>query len=204
MKWTARILLAVTLAVSIVGAFVCRPPALPELPDGRKSEPGDGPVGDGLPEARFLRSFAKELIARDVIAGRRPPLEAAALFRELDRLPPRLDEMMPPPTGAFRFLNLPELTEEERFCHQVIAQVGGAVAEEPQDRAAAVLARVEAALWAARGEGGAIRLPDPATLEPMAELLTRTRAALTAAQRQALPGTAVGLPNRGDPEPASR
>jgi hypothetical protein len=188
MKLAARILLAVALGLCVAGAFVCRPPALPDLPDGHKSEPGTGPVGEGLPEARFLHSFAKELIAREVIAGRRSPLEAAALFRELDRLSPRLDELMPPPTGAFRFLNLPELTEEERLCHQVIAWVGSAVAEEPPNRAAAVLARVEWELWDERGEGGAIRLPNPATLEPVQELLARTRAALTNAQQKALPG----------------
>jgi hypothetical protein len=177
MKVTPHIVLAGALVAALPVAFCRRSPEPIELPAGRQSAPGPGVLGDGLPDVVFLRGFAKDRLARAVIAGRRSPREAAALFRALDQLRPRPEELLPPPTE-----NLDQPAAEERYGRQVLARVRGELSEEPRDHARAVLARVEAELW----EGGAIRLPDPATLESAEELLAQVRDTLTEAERNAL------------------
>jgi hypothetical protein len=180
MKLSARLLVA-TLLVACVTALLIRTP--PEPSETRASEPGAGALGQPLPEIAFLRRVAKALIARDVIAGRRPAREAAAIFRELDRLSPTPDEIFPRPTGTTRD------TDDEHYCEQVINWVGGELAADPTDNARAVLARLDAEFRAGRDEHGAVRLPHPSSLESAQELIRRVRAGLSPSQRQALFGS---------------
>jgi hypothetical protein len=177
MKHLPRVILALSLAVALPVA-VCRRAPDPGPPPG----PPDELKLEGWPEAITLRAAAYEQIARDVADGRRSLWEAAGLFRALNRLPPTVDH---PPRDVRP--TIPADTEAGRLCRQVAAWVPAALHAEP-DRAAAVVARLEAEFFAELRAHGAVRLPDPAELEPVEELLARTRAALAAAQRRALPG----------------
>jgi hypothetical protein len=124
----------------------------------------------------YLRLVAKGLIARDVAAGRRSLVEAAALFRELDRLPPasielaRLDEVD-------ASLPIPGQTEEERLCRHVLAYVRAALAGGEPDRAEAALTRLADEFFAERRVRGAIQLPAPDSGESVREVLARAREA---------------------------
>jgi hypothetical protein len=177
----ARFFLAAALALSVVGAFVRRPPEPPELSDGRKSEAGAGAVGEALPEVVFLRRFAKESLAYELVAGRRSALEAAALFRELDRLAPTPDDILPPVAGAI------PIADEERYRRQVISWVRAVLSEEPPDRVEATLTRVEASFRDVSLASGVLQLPDAAGPSPVEQLLARVKSSLTVAQRNVLP-----------------
>ncbi len=141
-------------------------------------------LAEGFPETAALRSLAKRQLAREAAAGRRSLLEVAALFGELNRLPPETPVVAPDPANPPA--PLPGGTEEERLCQQVVAFVGVALADRPPGEIRSAVARLEAEFWREREERGAVRLPDPASLTPVRELLGQARQAMTAAERQAL------------------
>jgi hypothetical protein len=149
------VVLAVALAVALPVAFCRRPPE----PDPA-AEPVIGEaVGDPAPEVVALRVVAKGLLAR-AAAGRRSLVDAAGLFRELDRLPPA----PAPPTGFDPTLRIPADTDEGRLCRQVVAVGRAELAADP-DRAAEAVARLEEEFLQALRQRGAVRLPDPSSLE---------------------------------------
>jgi hypothetical protein len=125
----------------------------------------DAPTGD-----RTLCLLAMEQLALDVAHDRRPLVDAAALFAELDRQTPEA----PDPCRLPPYDSLP--TREERLCRRVIAWVDHClwIAGRPAERQAAV-ARLDEELRRLQ-EQGPIRLPDPASLEPVEPLLKKARA----------------------------
>jgi hypothetical protein len=120
----------------------------------------------------YLRLLAKGRLTREVAAGRRPLLEAAALFRALDRRPPAPADPAGMPAGSAGVL-----TAEARWCRQVLTWV--AALPGPAAPAEAVVARLEAEFAALRRRGP-IRLPDPSRLESADSLLDHARAEVAA------------------------
>jgi hypothetical protein len=161
----------VTLAVVgylayVLGRHAAPPPeALPTWPEG--------PQLEALPDTVYLRFYAKGQIARDAAAGRRSLFEAAALFRELNRLPPALPEL----SYSDRFdTTLVVHNDEERLCRQVIWWVGATITRDGfPERVEATQRLLKDVLRAEIQKSGTIRLPEPATLEPAGELLERCR-----------------------------
>jgi hypothetical protein len=110
-----------------------------------------------------------------VIDGRRSVFEAAALFRELDRVataldPPRPDVAVPLP------VSFPAATEDELYCLIVARWAYVALRDTYPARAAEVVARLAAEVRAEAQARGAVLLPDPATLEPVERLLAEAPA----------------------------
>jgi hypothetical protein len=169
MRVSPRKFLAVAIAVALPVVY-CRHPAGPDelLPPGEAEPPA--PAWPDLLDATVARS----LIARDAAAGRRTLLEAAALFRELNQLPPAVsapahaDPNSPP-------LTIPRDTEEARLCRQVILYAHFALRSVAPGREDAAVARLEAEFFAELRAHGAVRLPDPSALEPVEELLQQAR-----------------------------
>jgi hypothetical protein len=123
-----------------------------------------------------LRSAARERLAREEVAdGRRPLLEAAALLRELDRVEPALDPPRPD-LGPPLSVPFPASTEAEAYCLQVARWAYLVLQDESPDRAAEVVARLAAEVREEARTRGAVRLPDPATLEPVELVLARAKA----------------------------
>ena len=79
---------AVALSALALTTAVYRLAPHPELPPPPLPEPGREPAESAI-EALIVRSVARQLVARDVIAGRTTVPEAAALYRWLDAQPPR-------------------------------------------------------------------------------------------------------------------
>jgi hypothetical protein len=106
-----------------------------------------------------LRLVSKELIARDVAAGRLSLFAAAAMFRALDQLPPqgfdlaRLDDLGHDPA-------IPADTADERFCRSVLSHVRVALSNTATETADAIVTRLTAEYVAERNSQGAIRLSD--------------------------------------------
>jgi hypothetical protein len=175
MKHLPRVVLAAALAVALPAA-VCR-----QAPD---TGPLTGPPVElkleGWPEAVTLRAAAYEQVARDVADGRRSLLEAAGLFRALNRLPPTVDQ----PPRDVPPLTIPIDTEVARLCRQVVAWVPASLHAEPA-RAAAAVAQLEAEFFADLRAHGEVRLPDPAVLDPFEALLARAKGVLAAVERRA-------------------
>jgi hypothetical protein len=122
-------------------------------------------------EVMVLRIRAKDRIVRDLARGRYSLFEAAALFRELDRVPPEVTYpavSYPPPP-----LELVSPTEDERYCVTVIAYARNSLEGSEPDRARALTERLVAAFWAERFGRGDVRLPEATALEPLRELLGR-------------------------------
>ena len=136
MKTPVNTFLALLLICTPLVMFVRCPPAPEQL---TTDWPVDEPLAAGFPEIVTLRTLAKDRIAEDVVAGRRTLLEAAALFRELNRLPPEPLK----PSWIDPSLRIPADTEEGWLCRQVIERVRLELRREP-DRAAAAVARLEA------------------------------------------------------------
>jgi hypothetical protein len=155
----------------LTALLVCRPPepAAPLPPPD--ADPEAAALAAPWPDVVPLRLVAKLQIARAVADGRRSLWEAAALFRELNRLPPARGK----PPEIVTHAHIPMDTEAGWLCRQVAEHVHGALREEPE-RAAAVVARLEAEFFAELRAHGAIRLPDPVSLEPVEHLLAQARA----------------------------
>jgi hypothetical protein len=169
------------------------------LPEDMPPPPSDTieQVEDGYSEAQALRLVAKDRIARDTADGRLALLEAAALFRELNKLPPAPAR----PTRVDSSLGIPADTEEAWLCRQVAAHVRVALRADPV-RAEAAVARLEAEFFAELRARGTIRLPDPAALEPVHDLLEWARARRAEQQRggrASRPGGSEGRPGVGHP-----
>jgi hypothetical protein len=136
-------------------------------------------VSDGV----VVRSYAKRQVVRDVVAGRHSLLTAAALFRELDRLPPEPPDLSP--EALDQLLGLPpspSRSADERRCWQVILWVHSAQTEGLPGREAAAT-RLEAELWERLLSRGGLRLPDAGSLPPVRELLAQARDAYRAGRR---------------------
>jgi hypothetical protein len=194
MRRTPAKLLAVPSVVLVTALLVCRWPEPGGPPPPAEADPeAAAPVPDIVP----LRLRAKDALSREVAAGRRSLVEAAALFRELNRLPPEPTK----PSRVDPFLTIPADTEEGWLCRQVVEHVRVALHREPE-RAAAAVARLEAEFFAELQAHGTIRLPDPAALEPVHDLLERARARLAEKQRggrASRPGGREGRPGVGHP-----
>jgi hypothetical protein len=178
MKLTPAKLSVAPVAVVLTALLVCRPPEPAAPPPPPEPDPEAAALAAPWPDVVPLRLVAKQLLARAVADGRRSLGEAAALFRELNRLPPARGQ----PPEIVTHVHIPMDTEAGWLCRQVAEHVHGALREEPE-RAAAVVARLEAEFFAEWGASGAIRLPDPASLEPVEELLRQARARLAEQQR---------------------
>src|SRR5262245_8272700 len=125
----------IPLALSLVAAVavVCCP-RVPEPPGSDTPLVADA-LAAPVPEIVPLRLRVKEQLTREVADGRRTLFEAAALFGELNRLPPESAK----PTRIVSLVNIPVDTEEGWLCRQVVEGVRVALHREP-DRAAAVVA----------------------------------------------------------------
>jgi hypothetical protein len=178
MKPTHLKLLVVMLGVvALVLAF-----RRSESPDAVEPTTDGVKTGEAPPTPVALRVLAKQGLARQVAAGRRPLLEAAALFRELDRLPPVagapwFDATIDPPIA------IPGRTEDERRCQQVLLYVRAAFnygdvkcpeAERP----------VADEFFRILRERGVIQLPSPESLESARNILAWTRAGMTDPRRR--------------------
>jgi hypothetical protein len=118
-----------------------------------------------VPEAVRLRLLAKDLLVKELASGRLTLFEAAALFRELDALPPRtVYSTCPDPDPPIRVAGP---TEEERYCLRVITFAWHALRTAQPGRAEILTKRLVAEFEAERCLSGAIRLPDPGSLEPV-------------------------------------
>jgi hypothetical protein len=159
------VLLAVVVAI-VLGRRVVEMPVRPHSTDPAIDERAS-------PEAEvlMLRIRAKHRIVEDLVHGRRSLVEAAALFRELDRLPPQAKyfaDLYPDPP-----LRLASLTEEEQYCIAVITYARNSLRVIRPDQAEAVTGRLVAEFWAERCERGEVRLPEATALAPVHELLER-------------------------------
>jgi hypothetical protein len=112
-----------------------------------------------------------------VAGGHRPLLEAAALFGELNRFQPAVEAPVPG-RGIDPHLptQFPGATEEERLCRQVAIFAYNGLRGESPDRAAAVLARLEAEVREEVRVRGAVRLPATARPETVARLIHEANA----------------------------
>jgi hypothetical protein len=171
--------LAIAVAATVAVVFA---PHLPEpvQPDGLSAiESVEGPV----PDTVVLRGWAKYQIARDVAAGRRGLLDAAALYGELNRLPPVVHlSLHDADNSPWRD---PVRTTEEMLCRQVMTWVEQQLIREAPDRVGRVLDRLETEFREALREHGAIRLPGRPTPAAVREVLEQARAKMTEAQRPA-------------------
>jgi hypothetical protein len=143
-------------------------------------------------DAVVVRSYAKRQVVRDIVAGRHSLLTAAALFRELDRLPPEPPDLAP--ESLDQLLGLPPApsrSADERRCWQVIIWVRSAQTDGLSGRDAAA-ARLEAELWERMLSREGLRLPDAGSLPPIRELLAQARDAMAESQRNAGRGRAGG------------
>jgi hypothetical protein len=150
--WNLR--LGVSIAIAAVAIVsICFPPKSSELPSLDA-------VDDPTTEFRTSRLIAMDLLVHDAVDGRRSLLEVAALFRALLRSPPAAPATSP-------LTGLPNFASEEiRLCHCVIVWAERADANR-LDGLKGELRRLQAA--------GPIRLPDPANLESVHELVARAR-----------------------------
>ena len=130
-----------------------------------------------IPETIRLRIRAKDLLVEELAAGRLTLFAAAALFRELDGMPPMtvyLPDRDPP-------IRLVCPTEDERTCVRVITFARNSLRTAQPGRAEIVTERLVAEFEAERRLSGTIRLPDPGSLEPVHRLLQRCADAGSAA-----------------------
>jgi hypothetical protein len=128
-------------------------PLAPPQPDADR-----GPDDPGF-EALLARSVARELVAREVIAGRTTVPEAAALFAWLDAQPPRTMAAWPGQLTVQAGLPDPGgYTEAEMKGVRVVAQVAAA-ARCPVPSPPGCVERVRAEFHAARARGEFAPLP---------------------------------------------
>src|SRR5262249_42174568 len=117
--------LAVVVAVFLVQSEPCEVAVLWDLVPECDSSPY-------WTETSQLRMFAKNRIARDLIDGRWSLFEAAALFRELDRLHPKI-ETLACIDGCDPNHSFPERTDAERLCRNVFFYVRSVLEDHPSD-----------------------------------------------------------------------
>src|SRR5262245_57206353 len=138
----------------------------------RERPTGDyGERSDAVPETIRRRILAKELLVWDLASGRLSLFAAAALFRELDRIPPETKYSAAPDPDPPLRLSSP--TEDERYCVVVISVTRSVLRVSQPDRAEIVTERLVAEFEAERRRSGTIRLPGPGSLETLRELLRR-------------------------------
>jgi hypothetical protein len=136
----------------------------------RRAAARDEPFGP-IPDTIRLRILAKDLLVEELASGRLTLFAAAALFRELDGMPPmtvystKLDPNPP--------VQLECPTEDERYCVRVITFARNSLRGAQPGRAEIVTERLVAKFEAERRLSGAIRLPDPGSLESVYGLLQR-------------------------------
>jgi hypothetical protein len=124
------------------------------FPDQRPPPtPGTGPIFE--PSPRMLRICAKELIIRAVIENRFSLPQAAALFREVNRMNPVSPNASA--TAGDEPMDGPPINEEELLCRNVIHYV------RIRDQHPDLVARLEAELREWRRDGNS-QLPDPVQL----------------------------------------
>jgi hypothetical protein len=131
------------------------------------------PVGEELsgpvPETLRLRILVKNMLVEELASGRLTLFDAAALFRELDGMHPRAVY----PTDPDPPIPLVCTTEDERYCIRVITFARNTLRSAQPGRAEVVTERLAAEFEAERRLSGAIRLPDPRSLDPIHGLLQR-------------------------------
>jgi hypothetical protein len=133
-----------------------------------------------------LRLLAKDLLVKELSSGRLTLFEAAALFRELDAMPPRtVYSTSPDPDPPIR-LECP--TEEELYCLRVITFAWNALRTPRPGRANILTERLVAEFEAERCLAGAIRLPDPGSMGSVHGLLQRCAHAGLSAPTTTAPG----------------
>jgi hypothetical protein len=150
--------------------------------DRQPQRPALEPVLDAFPETTLMLPFVRDRLARDVLDGRRSLLATATLFGELNRLKGETADCARIP-GTELPLSLPGRTAAERLCQHVERWVRAVLKNDP-DRADVAIARLEAEFHAAVRERGEIRLPDPASLEPVERIVHRIRESLSPLQRR--------------------
>jgi hypothetical protein len=160
--WTQKSLAAALTGSMALVYFLPRPAPAPTVVE---------PL-EGWPEIARPRWVAKDKLASEAAAGRRPLLEAAAMFAALDRLPPAAFQA---DADALKPLPIPVRTDAGRHCAQVIHHARVALKEDAV-RLAAAEARLVAEFEDALLAHGAIRLPDESTLEPAEDLIRQARA----------------------------
>jgi hypothetical protein len=126
-----------------------------------------GPIANTI----RLRIQAKCLLVEELAAGRLTLLDTAALFRELDRMPPMTK--YPPNPYPAPPIRLECPTEDERYCVRVITFARNLLRVTQPGRAESVTERLVAEFEAERRLSGTIRLPDRGSLEPVHGLLQR-------------------------------
>ena len=167
--------LAVAATVAAVFAPHSPEPVQPDKPSAIES------VAGPVPDTVALRGWAKYQIAGEVAAGRRRLLDAAALYCELNQLPPVVNLSLQDADNApWRD---PVRTNEEMLCRQVMTWVEQQLIREAPDGVGRVLDRLEAEFREALREQGAIRLPGRPSPSAVREVLEQARARMTAAQR---------------------
>jgi hypothetical protein len=127
-----------------------------------------------------LRIRAKEQLVEDLAAGKRTLLQTAALFRELDRIPPavsRPDPVIDPP------IRLENPTEDEWQCLWVLAYTRTLLQVTHPDREVSVTDRLVKEFEVERRDRGTVRLPDPQPLGSVSAILARSREDLEADRR---------------------
>src|SRR5262245_29265964 len=179
--------LALTAALAAGVVLIKRPTGEPAESAGPK--PVDTRVAQPWPESMQLSPFARAILVQDVIDGRRTLLQAATLFRELHL---RNGQPWDRPWVVLSGFRLPGGTPGERLCQHVEAWVRGRLDDDPE-RCEAVLTRLEKELRDAPREHGDIRLPDPASLESVEQLLADARDSLTEQQRRNIERSLRGL-----------
>ena len=152
----------VSLAVVLALILGCRVTEVPVRP------PATEDPAAPAPEAIMRRIRAKDQVVENLAHGRCSLLHAAALFRELNRIPPETKyPVVPAPDSPLR---LESPTEEERHCLAVIIYARNTLRVTHPGWAEAVTERLVAEFWAERCERGEIRLPE-ASPESVQELL---------------------------------
>jgi hypothetical protein len=192
MKLTPAKLSVVPVVVVLTALLVCRPPEPAAPLPSPDADPEAAALAATWPDVVPLRMLAKERIAREVLAGCRSLLEAAALFRELNRLPPAVWNM--PPDWYDSSVPIPVRTADEGLCWQVAAQAVAALRDAPPAQVQEAVARLAGEFQEELQRSGAIRLPDADTLPSARELLARAWDELTDEQKNAILGSRQGGP----------
>ena len=175
----------VCLSLCLLLYFGCIGPRRP--PVGKRVAAARDELPGPVPDTIRLRIRAKDLLVEELASGRLTLLDAAALFRELDGVPPVL--VYPTIPDRDPPIRLVCLTEDERYCVRVITFARNSLRADRSGRAKIVTERLVAEFEASAFLSGTIRLPDPGSLEPVHGLLQRcVPAGLSAPTTTTAPG----------------